>query len=79
MTHASVTDEEGKVAYLALMCNIPVVAHVKSQKAKPSSAQLNPQFKLSTPPVKAGPRKSVEVKKPPFELVTPLSILAKQK
>jgi hypothetical protein len=79
VTHASVSDEDGKVAYLALMCNIPVVEHVKSQKTKVTSSQLNPQFKLSTPPVKSGARKSVDAKKPPFALVTPLSILAKQK
>ncbi len=78
VTHATFADVEGKVAHLALMCNIPVVSHHKTPKNKSASVQLNPQFKLSAPPIKAGPRRSFDNKKPPIELVTPLSIL-KQK
>lgn len=68
MTHASFEPHD-RVEYYALMSNFPVVSKSKTTKAVMS---LNPQFKLSAPPLKS-------LKKPPAELVTPLSLFLPKK
>jgi atypical dual specificity phosphatase len=49
-THASFTSAEKKIAHYAIVSNIPVV--VQKAAAPSVSDGLNPQFRLSTPPVK---------------------------
>ncbi len=74
VTHASL-ESDGRVQCYALMCNFPVVSKAP-KPAKTVAASLNPQFKLSAPPLKsASARKPSDLKKPPTEMVAPLSLL----
>jgi hypothetical protein len=73
VTHASF-EKDARVEYFALMGNFPVISKAPKTKTV-SSISLNPQFKLSAPPSKVRP----DLKKPPTELVAPLSLLFPKK